>query len=62
MGVKVHVRDAKSTADVKAMLAKVGMTMTASQKQFLEDHDGHRGLVFEHNRAYCRTCNKRDGQ
>lgn len=62
MGLKVHVRDAKSTEDVKAMLAKVGLTMTEAQKKFLADHDGHRGLVFEMNRAYCRTCNKRDGQ
>lgn len=62
MGVRVHLRDAKSAADVREALAKLGLMLSESQQKFLDEHDGHQGLVIDGRRIYCRTCNKRDGQ
>lgn len=62
MGIRIHFHDAPPAVEVKADLERAGFKLSESQKKFLEEHDGHRGLVFDSNRVYCRTCNKRDGQ
>lgn len=60
--MRVHFHDARPVAEVKADLAKMGLKLTKEQQDFLDQHDGHRGLTIDDNRVYCRTCNKRDGQ